>query len=230
MLWNLLRRHSLIRTVDEERNCHPKDPDDILPKTTFSKTIQRVLEAGLMLGEDAKEIKILFVNIKDRDIDLQCGTEQNVLEVSNKWLCFDTIHKQEPCAVTSTMDPDNLGSNSFICDHIAESLLEIVLYKLGFGNLVRGWRRRFVEKLRQMPREITAEQGPNAKEIVITWKDGATHLFSTVCGKNIQYHVTLHEAKCWNKSVHLLHESGKLIIILSIFIPALTAKKRYPRD
>ncbi|RJE21446.1 hypothetical protein PHISCL_06227 [Aspergillus sclerotialis] len=208
VLWNLLRRHSLIRTANEERNCHPGDPERTLSETTFSKTIQRVLRAGLMLSEDTKEITTVFVNTKDIEIGVQYNSEQNVLEISGKWLCFDTIHKHEPCAVTNTMDPDNLGSNSFICDYIAESLLELVLDKLDFGHLVRGWRRRFVEKLRQMPREITAEQGFNAKEIVITWKDGATHLFSTVCGKNIQYHVTLHEEKCWNKALDLLHESG----------------------
>lgn len=214
----------MIRTAYEERIGHLRDAEVTLLETTFSKTIQRVLKAGLRLNEDTKDISTIFVNIKDSEVDVQHNSEQNALEISDKWLCFDAIHRQEPCAVAN-MEADILSRNSFICDHIAESLLELVLYQLGFGHLIRSRRRRFVEKLRQMPREITAEQGQNAKEIVITWKDGATHLFSTVLGKNIQYHVTLHEEKCWDKASDLLHESGKPMIILSNLRRALTTKK-----
>ena len=195
ILWELLRRHSLIRTAAEERVHLFRNAKDVLPpETVFSTTVKRTLEASLLLDSHTSDVEITFVDGTDCGIGMHFEPWEG-LKIDKKWLYPNDIHAEYRCRVFDVGN-EFLSSNSFLCEHVVEELYSCALKELVpkadhvWSGRLRGLVR---EKLRQMPRKIVARQSSIAKEIIVSWKDGETQAFSELYGKIIKYHVTLHE-------------------------------------
>lgn len=223
ILWNLLRRHFLVRTAEEERIHRFRNAKEVRPpETTFSNTIQRFIKASLLLKESTSGITVSFADSQKSDLDLCFNTELTEVRISDKWLDFYAAHAGCECKVVAMGDADL--NNTFLCDHIAESVFISMISQLMAGSFAAAWPLKaqmdwfnsslteFKEKVRQMPREIDVKQSPTAGEMIVTWEDGEARFFSKLYGKRVQYHVCLHEDSCWGVASLLLHPRGRLII------------------
>ncbi|OJJ32881.1 hypothetical protein ASPWEDRAFT_42920 [Aspergillus wentii DTO 134E9] len=214
ILWNLLRRWSLIRTPEEEciqqfRNS----PEWLHPGLEFSDTIQQALKASLAMHKATEGIEVMFVDCRHRNIDTYFEPMSKLLKVNKRWLEFDAIHQKHPCRI-SKMDAEETKDNSFFCDHIVECLYEVAMRQIlrrlpdtvinaeDFNNNYNELR----EKIRQMPRQIAIVHCLRSGQTKVCWEDRETDTFSQYYGDKTQYHVVLHDEACWesvkNKTLH----------------------------
>ncbi|KAF7588863.1 hypothetical protein BBP40_005081 [Aspergillus hancockii] len=209
-LWDILRRASLIRTPEEERIEQFRGAQESsTAETAFSKTIQRVLKASLMLDQCTDQTKIMFVDCEHSDIEIYFESDINLLKIHRKWLEFHAIHTDHPCCVSSAMD-SGIVAESFFCDHIFDmlylnSIREIVEDSRN-PRIKKHWQNRHQdvkEALFYMPRNVTVKQTLRAKSLIVTWEHGLSQQF--LKHSLAEYSVVLHDEKCLSKSSDVLH-------------------------
>lgn len=182
------------------------------PETKFARSVRRSLYASLLLDKSTSRINVTFIHCNDSDVEMYFEPQQKLLKVSQKWLFPNEIHAEHGCRI-SEMGAEALSSETFLCEHIAETLLSHALKEIASKNAApkaaTAWFNQLCgearAKLRQMPRNVVAEQSSNANEIIVSWEDGESQHFSKLFGKKVQYHVTLHERKCLKAATMLLH-------------------------
>jgi hypothetical protein len=227
VLWNILRKYSLVRSPQEEkvhRFAHSqtiKVKDDV-----FSVGVQRALKAALLLDPRLEDINIQFAKGGGTDIDLLFKEEEKVLLVHEKWANFETIHQTFSCETFRLSQRQSGKDFPFLCDHIAEDLIELTL------NDIQGplqlpptrcmeLRRKARERIQQTPRLIKVSRTNHPNELEVSWIGNESGLISQTYGSSIQYHVMLHRmSTCRSKKNNLLHKIGMFSkgLLISLFI------------
>src|SRR5436190_1379860 len=99
-LWKILRKFSLTRTPQEERNYLFANSETIeIKENAFCRSIQRMLKAALLLDRRTEDIGVQFVKGGKTEIDLLFRKEGNILQVHEKWIDFHRVHEVASCEV-----------------------------------------------------------------------------------------------------------------------------------
>lgn len=220
VLWTILRKYSLARSPQEQRiylfaNSQPIETND----GVFSVGVQRALKAALLLDPALEDIKIQFVDGGGTEIDLLFNEAEKTLRVHEKWTDYKKIHLQTfSCEVFRLSQEQPRDDLAFLCDHIAEDLVELALNDIQRPLQLAQprcfeIRREARERIQQTPRLTNVSQTNQPNELEVSWTSNESGLISKAYGANIRYHVTLHRVEtCWSRRDNLLHKTGKCTI------------------
>lgn len=209
-LWELLRKFSLVRTLQEERRVlFVASKEVVLHPGAFGAHIVRALKASLALHPRLRDWDLRFVDGGGTELDMVFSNESRVL-VHVKWLQFQTSHRMGPCEALGFTGDGRIDGEAFFCDHVVEELFESLLGMSGRG-LSFLWRRASREQLRLMPRLVQVAPTKSPNELEVRWIGNEGGLVSTFYNRNIRYLITLHRVtSCLSRSAELLynHRSG----------------------
>ncbi|KAJ5358335.1 uncharacterized protein N7496_010748 [Penicillium cataractarum] len=82
MLWQILRAHCPIRTVEEEQQKQFKDTKPyIVPDTTFARTVNRALQACFALLKFTDHIQVVYIRGSTGKVDVYFNKGQGTLKI-----------------------------------------------------------------------------------------------------------------------------------------------------
>ncbi|OKP06059.1 hypothetical protein PENSUB_6510 [Penicillium subrubescens] len=188
-LWQMLRAHCPIRTVEEEQQKQFKEAKPcIVPDTTFARAVDRALRACFALLKFTDHIQVVYIRGLTGKVDIYFDKGQGTLKIHCRWLDFACMHHWSLCRPWS---PTNLADTNapFFCCHVVEELL--------IGR-----------RLRYLPHSIKLKPYPGG--ILVSWEDNETESFRTLGSSGPDYHVVLHGGDCANAEMALLHDKTAL--------------------
>ncbi|KAK5045994.1 hypothetical protein LTR84_008780 [Exophiala bonariae] len=211
-LWKIFRSLDLVRTPTEQ--LFKKSAIVNETKNNFAITISWILHAFLQLDPRLRLIKLCFVEGGRTQIDLLYEAKCQTLRIHEKCTKFEEVHEDSSCDVEAFSKYFPTKEDDFLCDHVAEDLVERVLDKVR-GSLgmtlteSRALRRKARSYIRSMPRQVTVKVTANANELVVQWIGNEGSFVFQKCGSDILYLVTLHMAStCDMRKAHLLDENA----------------------
>jgi hypothetical protein len=229
LLWNLLRSKSLLRTPEEEQIKHFRNARLSASLSCFAQTIQRAVKAGLAFIPGARDVEVHFVQSERGGVDIFFDVEQKALKINHRWLDFQEIHRGNPCRESFPTDMTGREA-SFFCDHIIDELLRVSWSSIfKHSSMLRAAEnktlRHIRDLLRYMPHSIKVRQTNQKGYLMVTWEDNETESFRNSClptnmyhfMPSAMYHVVLHEEKCVNARVELLHGNTGMSWPLYVF-------------
>ncbi|OQD94904.1 hypothetical protein PENSOL_c023G00732 [Penicillium solitum] len=231
-LWDALGSVPPIRTPEEEQaKLFLGAEVCALPESAFGRTISRALRACLAMYKQTEHMSIHFIHSDISDIEVAFDANRHALKIHQKWLEFDTLHRQHACR---DVVPDNkAGQDAMIfCDHVIEELLRISLATISSILLISfhnksEMMREVRHRLRLMPHSIDLKQSLPGM-LMVTWEDNETELFRRHYGPRVTYHVVLHGETCVGSESELLH--GDKVIRPSKRAPCGCAQRLTTQD
>jgi hypothetical protein len=215
VLWNILRKFSLLRTPHEERLCLFMASELASVDTTpFSTSILRVLKAALQLDDRLGQINIQVVKGDETGIDLLYKDDDNVLLIHEKWLDFDKTHEDATCELSLLAPGRRIEMEDFSCDHVVEDLFELIIHDIQEQlkwdhSRVTTIRRVARERIRQIPRRIQVSRTCNAGELEVSWVGNESEIIARNYAGDIFCNVKLHKlSSCQRKYEDLLQQGG----------------------
>lgn len=201
-LWDLLRKHSLARTPEEEQ-IHRFKTSSTVPsdRDPLHIGILQALKACLSLATSLSSLDLCFVDGGGTQLDLMLDTDKDVVKIHEKWLCFDRVHKETPCDVFDLVKEGKVEKQTCFCEHVVEDLFEQVLNEIGDARDIPLSRRRILRGqarscLRSMPRSIRVSKLQGGA-LEVTWIGNENGIVSERHSDTIQYFVVLHkESTC----------------------------------
>lgn len=221
VLWNILRKQSLIRTPEEERIAQFRNAQPVpIQDSVFAKAVQRMLKASLLLSEHTKSLGVVFVDCGHSDLDVLFEANSNQIKIHKKWLDYHVIHKEHPCRISACgwREPDDY----FYCGHIVEKLYRRLIEELGSSKSTdpvtkKQWEKMnqtVREKLDEMPRMVKIKppsQPSTTWSLDVSWEcELPNSILRRLRGK-LQYKVVLHSEECVARSDQLLYREGKYL-------------------
>lgn len=211
--WVSLRKFHLVRTPEEQRQYLLQNaPVATLPKTPYSRDVQRVLRAVLALDSRTQELQIEFRDRKKAELDLLL-LERKLL-INDKWLDFNSSHEQSSCSTFREANAANIEITRFSCSHIVENLYDLILVELSKGHATQkakspysdDYLRLMVsEKIDQMPCKVDVLQGSVAGMLVVEWFHAESAKLSRMHSLELMGRITMHrESTCSDKKLELL--------------------------
>jgi len=228
-LWHLLHHHGHSRCFRAERasrfrGCHAVS----VPPSHYARNVDRALRASLQLYHQTASIRLLYVDVDDRDVDLAFDSEGRILYVHAKWLYLHSSHRVSDCTALRSMAGQH--PESFFCDHVADELyqsaIQIITHELEeVRATVLELPPRAIshtrDRTRQMPRGVRATPADRGVGIVVTWTDGVSRQVSCLPDEERWCRVTLHhQASCDALTALLLHETEPLCSCATTLVSA----------
>ncbi|KAK3385464.1 hypothetical protein B0H63DRAFT_449511 [Podospora didyma] len=158
VLWKILRKHSLVRTPEEE------------VVTLFSSLLRATLE----LHSAPSRIIVVPVKAQGTGINLFYRDSPPMLLVHEKCFDFDTAH-EEGIFSLSSLARDKLDDISeFLCGHVVEDLFDLaishLLEPLQLDHAeVASLRKQARSCIRQTPQGVQVAKTGNAGELSASW-------------------------------------------------------------
>ncbi|CZR65305.1 uncharacterized protein PAC_15205 [Phialocephala subalpina] len=215
--WLALRRFNLISTPEEQgHHLLQNAPETDLPKTPYSKDVERALRCVLALDSRTRDLRLHFRSGANAELDvlLQCSN----LLVNDKWLDFQASHEKSPCSLFLEATAERISIDRFSCSHIIKNLHDLVLVELSKGSGTQQNRcsrsedylRQLVnEKIDQMPCMVEVVQGEAAGVLEVSWIHVESEKISRLHRLELKGRITMHrESTCADKKSELLALSG----------------------
>ena len=214
LVWKPLRRHGLLRTVDEQRVHLLLDaPPSALNDTIYSTGMKRALKAALALDSKTQNLELCFKSGDNAELDLLL--KDNRLLINDKWMVFHRSHECDPsfCPLRNQASGSKIQVDIFTCGHIVETLYASILNELPMGlnkdpiaplKNNHDLRLKVSEKIVQTPLRVELECDI-AGEIQVSWVDPERHSTWEVHKVTCQGWVTLYRVStCVDKQEDLL--------------------------
>ena len=220
-LWKCFRKFSLARTPHEQR-MHLFNQSAVvgLANNSFCSGLGRMLKASLSLHPKLKEIGVEFVQGGKTQIDLVFVASSRLLRIHQKWINFEATHQNSSCEAVSFSYDSSPHLDEFLCDHVVEDLLELIINEVR-GSLsmtpaeCRTFRHESRLCMRSMPRRVTVKATTKASELEIRWVGNESGIVSETYGADIQYLVALHKSRtCEAEKDRLVNRWGKWFSLL----------------
>lgn len=211
-LWWPFRKFSLARTPQEQR-MHLFNNSAIvsLSNDSFCTGITRILKGSLSLDPRLKNIDIQFVEGGQTQIDLLYQADRHVLRIHQKWIYIMQAHEHLTCEVVAFPKNSPANEDEFLCDHVAEDLLELVIDEVRGALKITPadsatLRQKARSCIRSIPRRVTVKATASADELEVCWIGNESGIVSEKYGADIQYLVALHRSStCEARKDQLLH-------------------------
>jgi hypothetical protein len=214
-LWRILRKHSLVRTADEERHTLFAQSERVPHRTLFSFTIGRALFASMLLDPLLCAIRFQFVTGANTNIDLVYNHEQKLIKIHEKWIDFEKSHKDVSCDALSMRENGNEESDLFSCDHIVDDLFELVVGAVRDAlplSQKQCWILRSTARqlLHRMPRMVRLSRTATPNQLKLTWTGNESSFISKTFAKHIRYVVILHNRSTCRKGLAFVNTGGSV--------------------
>lgn len=214
-LWQPFRNFHLAQTPQEQRMHLFNQSAIVAPvNDSFCTGITRILRGTLSLDPRLKNIEIQFVEGGQTHIDLLYQAYRRVLRIHQKWIDVVQAHQHSTCEVVAFPKNSPAYEDEFLCDHVSEDLLELVVYEVrGSLKLTPAdsatLRQKARSCIRSMPRRVTVKATSRADELEVCWVGNESGIVSETYGADIQYLVVLHRSStCEERKDQLLHGTG----------------------
>ena len=203
-LWRLLRKHAVVRTPKEEvLRCFRKSRVAPLPERPFGRTIHYSLKASLKLNDKTSQIDVSFVHGELTNVNLSYDEEHKVLRVQQRWADYTSIHAESPCDLSRGNIERTAASDTFLCDHVAEELVELAIDALRDPlslDQAEYWtlRRHSRENIHQMPRKVQLSPTDCAGQLRVSWLANDGGAIPKELDADASYTVILHRTNGCN--------------------------------
>lgn len=126
-LWNLLRAHCSIRTVEEGQQEPFKDakPCTVLA-TAFARTVDRALQAYFALLKSTDHIQVVYVKGLTAKADVYFDKGQGTLKIHCRWVDYASTHHRSFCRSWSPSSLTNTNAQFFCCYVVEELLVQSI--------------------------------------------------------------------------------------------------------
>ncbi|KAK2737841.1 hypothetical protein CKAH01_18816 [Colletotrichum kahawae] len=212
-LWRTLRKFKLVRTPEEQIDHEFLSSQAItLPKELFAISVDRMLRASMQLEWWLKRIRITYVKSEHTSIDVRQNAPDSRLFIHEKWLSFDTAHKNAPCDISDIDEAERKQEGVFACDHIVEDLFDVVLRTVmgaTDSDALKITQLRLIARnlLRQIPRGIQISAGSVPRQLRVSWACNDPGIISKYHGDDIYFQVRLHrDVSCRTKEHTLVFD------------------------
>jgi hypothetical protein len=211
-LWRLLRKHSLIRTGDEERRILFTQSEKVPLRDYFSFNIFRALRACMLLSPLLEDVQLQFVTGANTSIDLIYIHHQKSIQIHQKWLNFEQSHANDTCDAYSMRPSGYRETDLFSCDHIVEDLFEMLVCSIRPTLSPRqmpimNLRRKARELIHRMPRMVRLSKTTVSNQLKVGWMGNESSSISKTYANKIQYVIILHRmSTCSRRGGQLCHQ------------------------
>jgi hypothetical protein len=226
-LWRILRKHSLIRTADEERRILFTQSERVPCRTLFSQNIFRALFASMTLDPRVRAIHVQFMTGGNTNIDLVYNHERKLIQIHQKWIDFEKSHNDASCDAFLMRDIGSTKDGLFSCDHIVDDLFELIVGALRNDlsiSPMQSWtlRRAARQLVHRMPRMVRLTETATPNQLKLTWIGNESSCISKTFAKNMRYIAILHKmSTCPINGQILCNIAGKCIRNLNFLTQVL---------
>lgn len=170
-----------------------------------------------MLALDSRTQK-LRLEFRSRDkAELDLLLEGSNLVINDKWLDFDSSHKDSSCSAFLEAKAAKIDIARFSCSHIVKNLYDLILVELSKGTDAHhnksphseDYLRQMVsERIDQMPCMVHVDKGDVGGVLIVRWVHAESERLSKIHSLELMGRVTMHrESTCAVKKLELLTSS-----------------------